>query len=284
MTATPNPVQWQRFTPLQQAVRTCLMVLCVAGVVLSARHIEIIPEFLLDAPEQMQDLFERMWPIDFHHYAGGVHDALVDTLHIATLGTLMALVFAVPLGVLSTHRLVPWSAINWFARLLLVASRSVNSLIWALLFVGIFGPGSLAGTAAIAMRSIGFMGKLIGEALEECDHKPVQALQAVGASWSSVLLKSYWPQVQPSFWSVLLFRWDINIRESAVLGLVGAGGIGKTRLALALAGGDRRGLEPDLGLADRHPAGVRQGAGGGLGPVEGTRGMSGPAEIGRAHV
>ena len=224
--ATPSPVQWQRFTPLQQAVRTCLMVLCVAGVVLSARHIEIIPEFLLDAPEQMQDLFERMWPIDFHHYAGGVHDALVDTLHIATLGTLMALVFAVPLGVLSTHRLVPWSAINWLARLLLVASRSVNSLIWALLFVGIFGPGSLAGTAAIAMRSIGFMGKLIGEALEECDHKPVQALQAVGASWSSVLLKSYWPQVQPSFWSVLLFRWDINIRESAVLGLVGAGGIG----------------------------------------------------------
>ena len=116
--------------------------------------------------------------------------------------------------------------LNGLARFVFVTSRSVNSLIWALLFVGIFGPGSLAGTAAIAMRSIGFMGKLIGEALEECDHKPVQALQAVGASWSSVLLKSYWPQVQPSFWSVLLFRWDINIRESAVLGLVGAGGIG----------------------------------------------------------
>ena len=76
------------------------------------------------------------------------------------------------------------------------------------------------------MRSIGFIGKLISEALEESDDKPVQALQAVGASWTSVLLKAYWPQVQPSFWSVLLFRWDINIRESAVLGLVGAGGIG----------------------------------------------------------
>ena len=226
MSPTHAPAHWQRHTPLQQAVRTGLMVFCIACVVMSARHIEVIPEFLLDAPEQMQDLFERMWPIDFHHYPDGVHDALVDTLHIATLGTLLAMVFAVPISILATHRLVPWSMVNWMARLFLVASRSVNSLIWALLFVGIFGPGSLAGTAAIAMRSIGFIGKLISEALEECDDKPVQALQAVGASWTSVLLKSYWPQVQPSFWSVLLFRWDINIRESAVLGLVGAGGIG----------------------------------------------------------
>lgn len=219
-------VVWQRFTPMQQAVRTLLLVFSLACVVMSARHIEIIPEFLLDAPEQMQDLLQRMWPIDFGHYADGVHDALMDTLHIATLGTLLALLLALPIGILSVHRLVPFAGVNALARLALVTSRSVNSLIWALLFVGIFGPGSLAGTAAIAMRSIGFMGKLIGEALEECDHKSVEALQAVGAGWTSVLLKAYWPQVQPSFWSVLLFRWDINIRESAVLGLVGAGGIG----------------------------------------------------------
>ncbi len=226
MNSQATPLTWDRFTPIQRAIRTLLLALSIACVIFSARHVEVIPEFLLDAPEQIQDLLRRMWPIDFGNYAQGVHDALLDTLHIATLGTLIALLIAVPVGILATHRLVPWSPINWLARIALITSRSVNSLIWALLFVGIFGPGSLAGTAAIALRSVGFMGKLIGESLEECDHKPIEAVQAVGANWLSVLFKAYWPQVQPSFWSVLLFRWDINIRESAVLGLVGAGGIG----------------------------------------------------------
>jgi phosphonate transport system permease protein len=79
---------------------------------------------------------------------------------------------------------------------------------------------------AIAFRSIGFVGKLFGEALEESHRGPIEALQATGATKLSIMSMGYWPQVLPTFWSVLLFRWDINIRESAVLGLVGAGGIG----------------------------------------------------------
>ncbi|MEO8755482.1 MAG: ABC transporter permease subunit, partial [Casimicrobiaceae bacterium] len=101
-----------------------------------------------------------------------------------------------------------------------------NSLVWALLFVAIFGRGTLAGTLAIAFRSIGFVGKLFGEALEESNRGTIEALEATGAPWLAVLAIGYWPQVQPSFWSIALFRWDINVRESAVLGLVGAGGIG----------------------------------------------------------
>ena len=107
-----------------------------------------------------------------------------------------------------------------------MSSRSVNSLVWALLFVGIFGPGALAGTLAIAFRSIGFVGKLFGEAIEETARGPIEALDAAGAPWLSRLAFGYWPQVKPAFWSIALFRWDINVRESAVLGLVGAGGIG----------------------------------------------------------
>jgi phosphonate transport system permease protein len=99
-------------------------------------------------------------------------------------------------------------------------------LVWGLLFVAVFGPGALAGTLAIACRSIGFVGKLFAEAVEETSRGPVEALTAAGAPWPSILVKAYWPQVQPAFWSIALFRWDINIRESAVLGLVGAGGIG----------------------------------------------------------
>ena len=218
--------RWSRFSPVERAGRLVLLVVVIAAVVLSIRHVEVIPEFLWDAPAQMQDLLSRMWPIDWDYYAEGVHQPLLETIHIATLGTIIAIVLAVPVGILSAGNIVrskPW---NLVARLILVASRSVNSLIWALLFVGVFGPGALAGTIAIAFRSIGFVGKLIGEALEECDPKPIEALRATGASPTTVLLKAYWPQIAPTFWSVALFRWDINVRESAVLGLVGAGGIG----------------------------------------------------------
>jgi len=79
---------------------------------------------------------------------------------------------------------------------------------------------------AIGFRSIGFVGKLLAEAFEEARPGPIEALVSTGAQPASILSKGYWPQVEPSFWSVALFRWDINIRESAVLGLVGGGGIG----------------------------------------------------------
>ena len=218
--------EWRRFTPAQRLARFSVYLVLVAAVVWSARTVEIIPEFLYDAPEQMQDLLHRMWPIEFAHYPEGVHDALVDTLHIASLGTILAVIMALPVGVLAARNVVPFAPVNYLAKLILVSSRSVNSLVWALLFVAIFGPGALAGTLAIAFRSIGFVGKLFGEALEESNAGSIEALKATGAPWLSVLAKGYWPQVEPAFWSIVLFRWDINVRESAVLGLVGAGGIG----------------------------------------------------------
>ncbi len=218
--------EWRRYTPRQKLARFALYFGIVAACVVSLRTVQVIPEFLYDAHVQVADLLQRMWPIEWAYYPGGVHDALIETLHIATLGTLLAIAMALPLGVLAAHNIVPNTALNYFAKLLLVSSRSVNSLVWALLFVAIFGPGALAGTMAIAFRSIGFVGKLFGEALEESRPGPIEALKAAGAPWASVFLKGYWPQVVPAFWGIVLFRWDISVRESAVLGLVGAGGIG----------------------------------------------------------
>ena len=232
MTAAPtNPGsaiarEWRRFTPGQRLARFLVYLGVVAAVVVSARTVEIIPEFLYDAPTQMRDLFQRMWPVDWAHYPEGVHDALMETLHIATLGTLLALVLAVPLGLLAARNVTPVPLLNYLAKLVLVASRSVNSLVWALLFIAVFGPGALAGTLAIGFRSIGFVGKLFGEACEEANRGSIEALQAAGAPWPSVLRFGYWPQVKPAFWALALLRWDINVRESSVLGLVGAGGTG----------------------------------------------------------
>jgi hypothetical protein len=155
----------------------------VAGLVWAVRTIEIIPEFLADAPEQMADLLVRMWPPDLGLLPGAVHAALIETLHIATLGTLFSFVLAVPLALLAARNICRIPALNALAQLMLVSSRSVNSLVWALIFVAVFGPGAAAGTFAIAFRSVGFVGKLLAEALEETSPAPSRRCEAAGAPW-----------------------------------------------------------------------------------------------------
>lgn len=224
--AAPLLREWARFSPRQRLARFAIWLGIVAALVWSVRTIEIIPEFLADAPEQMADLLIRMWPPDLRYYPDAVHAALIETIHIATLGTILCFAFAVPIALLASRIITPFPALNAVAQLLLVSSRSVNTLVWALVFVAVFGPGAAAGVMAVAFRSIGFVGKLLAEALDETANGPIEALRASGAPWGAVMLKGYWPQVQPAFWGIALFRWDINVRESAVLGLVGAGGIG----------------------------------------------------------
>jgi phosphonate transport system permease protein len=217
--------EWRRFTPAQRLARYVFYVATAVAVVVSLRTVNIIPEFLYDAPQQIGDLVGRMWPPD-PKYIAPTLTALVETIHIATLGTILTLFMAVPVGLLAARNVTPSLPLNLFAKFVLVTSRSVNSLVWALLFVAVFGPGPLAGTLAIAFRSIGFTGKLLAEALEESHRGSIEALTAAGAPKASIILLGYWPQVRPAFYAICLFRWDINIRESAVLGLVGAGGIG----------------------------------------------------------
>jgi phosphonate transport system permease protein len=218
--------EWRRFTPAERIGRFVVYFCVVAAVVASLRTVEVIPEFLYDAPEQIGDMLRRMWPVAWQHYPEGVHGPLMDSLHIATLGTVLAVLLAVPVAFLAARNVTPHAGLNYAAKLVLVAARSVNTLIWALFFVAVLGPGALAGTLAIAFHSIGFTGKLLGEALEESNRGTIEALEASGAPWLSIALKGYWPQVRPAFWAIVLFRWDINVRESAVLGLVGAGGVG----------------------------------------------------------
>ncbi len=218
--------RWQRHTLGEKLARTALWLAIGGAVLLSLNSINVIWEFLWDAPEQMLDMARRMFPPDYSYYGMAVHAALMETFHIATLGTLFALLAALPLSVLAAHNLTPHRGLNLLAKTLLVASRSVNSLVWALLFVAVFGPGPLAGMVAIACRSVGFVGKLLGEALEEVPRGPIEALKAAGATQTSQILYGYWPAVKPAFWSIMLLRWDINVRESSVLGLVGAGGLG----------------------------------------------------------
>lgn len=182
--------------------------------------------FVYDAPQAASDLINRAFPPRWS-YMERLWKPLWDTINIATLGTLLGVIMALPLAFLAATNTTPSRFIlRPFALFCIVASRSINSLIWALLLVSILGPGLLAGILAIAFRSIGFIGKLLYEAIEETDTSQVEAITATGASRTQILNYGIVPQVLPAFYGITVFRWDINIRESAILGLVGAGGIG----------------------------------------------------------
>ncbi|WBU56199.1 phosphonate ABC transporter, permease protein PhnE [Paracoccus sediminicola] len=182
--------------------------------------------FVQDAPRIAGDIWTRATPPRWE-YVTQLGKPIWDTLNIATLGTLIALCLAVPVAFLAARNTTPSAYfIRPLALLIIVATRSINSLIWALLLIAIIGPGVLAGVVAIAIRSIGFCAKLLYEAIEEIDRSQVEAITATGASRWQVMAYGIVPQILPAFAGIAVFRWDINIRESTVLGLVGAGGIG----------------------------------------------------------
>lgn len=181
--------------------------------------------FVWDAPQQAAYLIDRMFPPRWS-YAQRLWRPLWDTINIATLGTLIAIAISVPVAFMAARNTTPHPLVRQLAMIIIVFSRSVNSIIWALLLVSVIGPGILAGVIAIALRSVGFCTKLLYEAIEEVSPKPLEALTSAGASGGQVITYGITPQVLPAFAGIILYRWDINIRSSTVVGLVGAGGIG----------------------------------------------------------
>ena len=220
--------EWQRRTTRKQLMIWFGWLVLVAIFVACWIYISNRTEwfFVFDAPRIAADIFGRATPPRWS-YMEKLWGPLWDTLNVATIGTVVSLVFAVPVAFLAARNTTPSvTFIRPLALFFIVASRSINSLIWALLLVAIIGPGILAGTIAIALRSIGFCAKLLYEAIEEINTDQVEAITATGASRAQVMAFGIVPQIMPAFAGIAVFRWDINIRESTVLGLVGAGGIG----------------------------------------------------------
>ena len=181
--------------------------------------------FVQDAPRQAADMGARMVPPKWS-YMSQLWKPAWDTVNIATIGTIIAMVIAIPVAFAAARNTTPHLLVRSAALFIIVSSRSVNSLIWALMLVFILGPGILAGTIAIGLRSVGFCAKLLYEAIEEIDPSQVEAIEATGASRVQKIVYGILPQVMPTIAGVGIYRWDINIRESTILGLVGAGGIG----------------------------------------------------------
>ncbi|SDG45208.1 phosphonate ABC transporter, permease protein PhnE [Phytopseudomonas seleniipraecipitans] len=164
---------------------------------------------------------------DFTSRGGDILDGLLESLAMTLVATVIGIALSIPVGLGAARNLAPLP-IYLFCRWLIMVSRTFQEVIIAILFVVMFGFGPLAGVATLAFATIGFIAKLLAEAIEDIDARPVEAIRATGGSWLQVLNHAVQPQIMPRLIGLSLYRLDINFRESAIIGIVGAGGIGAT--------------------------------------------------------
>jgi phosphonate transport system permease protein len=208
--------------------------------------------FSLDSLEQILIYIKKLFPPDLSQVV--IQEALkgtIETFAISFMGTLMAVVIALSIvffasrnliysgllyemepkeGWMRAARMVPYLA----AKSLLNILRTIPEMVWALIFVFLVGLGPFPGVLALGVHTGGVLGKLFGEVLEDVDNQPIESLQATGANRLQILFYGIVPQVLPQFISYTLYRWEVNIRVAAVLGLVGAGGLGQ-RIHIAIS-------------------------------------------------
>lgn len=159
---------------------------------------------------------------------------LVDTLAIAVLGTFISAFLCIPFAFWAATNISKRRFVSGSGKFVLSLIRTFPEIVMALLFIKAVGPGSFAGVLALGLHSIGMLGKLYAEGIENIDNGPIEALVATGANRFQVLVYAVLPQVLPDFLSYTLYRFEINVRSASILGVIGAGGIG-TPLIFALS-------------------------------------------------
>ncbi len=183
------------------------------------------PQELLTGVHGMADILRRAFPPNVSLLSEAFRPTL-ETLDTALLGTVAGIVFAVPLAVLAARNTTPSPVAYYAARAAIALFRAVPDLVWALLFVTAVGLGAFPGVLALSVHSIGMLGRLFAEVIEDIDMGPVEALSLTGAGRIAVFTHAIVPGVAPPLLGIALYRLDENIRASIVLGFVGAGGIG----------------------------------------------------------
>ncbi len=185
---------------------------------------EIRPLALILDAGNMREYAAGFFPPDFHFWDLFLEEMMV-TVQIAIWGTVLAVIFAIPFGVLSAENVAPFW-IYWPVRRLMDAARAINELVFAMLFVVAVGLGPFAGVLALFVHTTGVLAKLFSEAVEAIDPRPVEGIRATGASRVQEVIFGVIPQVLPLWISYSLYRFESNVRSATVVGLVGAGGIG----------------------------------------------------------
>ena len=214
---------WPR--ALAVAARTVLLLILILIIVQSLIVVQARPQDLITGFHGMVDIVSRSMPPDFSNFDIVLWPTL-ETIDIAIFGTVAGLIMSLPLAVLAAANVTPSRVLYYLARGIIGFARAVPDLVWALLFVTAVGLGPFPGGLALAVHSIGMMGRLFAETIEHMDMAPIDALALTGARRMQIFTHGVVPSVLPSLLGISLYRLDENIRSSLVLGFVGAGGIG----------------------------------------------------------
>jgi phosphonate transport system permease protein len=204
--------------------RWAAWVVILGAIAWSAAATEVSLSRMIEGLPFMWDFMRRMVPPDLSVLGNSLRGAM-ETIQIAVVGTAVAAVVALPLGFAAARNAAPAWLFYW-ARSLLNAFRAVDTLVYALFFVAAVGLGPFPGVLAVMVYTATVLAKLYSEAIEAIEPGPVEAVRATGATTLQVLRWGVMPQLGPQFLSFTLYRFETNIRAAAVLGFVGAGGIG----------------------------------------------------------
>ncbi|HEV2553332.1 MAG TPA: phosphonate ABC transporter, permease protein PhnE [Bosea sp. (in: a-proteobacteria)] len=172
-------------------------------------------------------LFAGFLQPDFTSRWDDIQAGLLESLTMTVTSTIVGIILSVPFGIGAARNIAPLP-IYAFCRAFIAVARSLQEVIIAIFLVVLFGFGPFAGFLTLAFATIGFLAKLLAEDIEDIDPAPLEAIRATGAGWWQVLVYAVLPQVAPRLIGLSMYRVDINFRESAVVGIVGAGGIGAT--------------------------------------------------------
>lgn len=207
-------------------LRRMLQVIAVIAVIIwSFYSIDFSLKALIEGLDGIVDIAVRMFPPKVSKWRGLVKP-IVETINISVSGTFIAVLLAIPLGILAAKNISPNGFFYNLSRLLLNTIRTIPDMVFALIFVAAVGLGPLPGVLAIGVSSSGMLGKFLADSIEGTNQGKIDAIRATGANYMQVLVYGVIPQITAEFISLVLFRWEMNFRSSTVLGIVGAGGIG----------------------------------------------------------
>ena len=178
-----------------------------------------------DSSKYFIDILNRMLPPDFSNFKGLIY-AMFETIEIAFLGTFIAIILSIPVGLFSARNLAPNYLVFLIARIITIFFRAIPEFIIAMILVIAVGFGAIPGVLALGLHTMGFLAKFYAEDIEHVNKGPIEALKASGASKGQIISFAVIPQIIPSFVANNLYILDRNIRMATMLGIVGAGGIG----------------------------------------------------------
>jgi phosphonate transport system permease protein len=226
--ATTSPPTSARPKKPRPKLRSYLLVILLVGfTIFSAREVEFTWGSFVDM--WTNPLWKRFWPIpwDWVLDRHNVLDALVETFQIAILSTIVGCTLALPVGFAMSKLTTPNTPTFWFSRTVMSIVRAIPDLFWGKLLVTAIGIGAFAGAWALSIFSLSVMVKLFSETVDAADPRPLEAANAAGGRHTPSVRMGVMPEVFPAFVAYALYVFELNIRASVVLGLVGAGGIGR---------------------------------------------------------